>query len=299
MAIIEARMQQKRGKLAKLDKDQLLPGEFAIPEDSDSIFVCISAGDVLEIPSKQAMQTLLDTLSKVVDKGEQIVEDFETLEVEKAAINDNEESTVTTFSSAKIMQLIDAINEFAIALVEELPTEDIDTHTIYFLPKEQADNDVYDEYIYINGAWEHIGSTQIDLSGYYTGDQVEAIKSELQGKIDELNSNLSDISEWKDITGSCNLGYYTVTASSKIYKNEKLRLIFVGVYVSGKVDNQSTFATIGLFNPATDTPALVCGLGAGEETVSINIGFDGANLKSSHSQHVQVTHPRYIAVIKY
>lgn len=193
-------MQQKRGPLAKLDKDQLLPGEFAIPTDSDSIYVCLSAGHVIEIPSKQAMQVLLDTLNEVVKKSETIIEDFEALEVEKAAINDNETSTVTTYSSEKIMQLIDAINEFVISIVDVLPTENIDTHTIYFVPKEESENDVYDEYIYINSAWEHIGSTEIDLSGYCTSTQVEEIKSELQNDIDDLNSDFEGIDISSDVS---------------------------------------------------------------------------------------------------
>lgn len=199
MAIIDARMQQKRGSLAELDKNKMLEGEFAIPNDSDSIFVCIAPGVVLEIPSKQAMQTLLDTLNRVTEEGQQIIEDFEKLEVEKVGINDDEATSVTTFSSEKIMQMIDAINEFAISIESELPTENIDTHTIYFIPKEGSESgDVYDEYIFINNEWEHIGSTEIDLSNYYTTEQVDEIQrvadekiEELQTEVDELNSNLT------------------------------------------------------------------------------------------------------------
>lgn len=201
MAIIDARMRQKRGSLAKLDKNKMLEGEFAIPNDSDSIFVCIAPGVVLEILSKQAMQTLLDTLNRVTEEGQQIIEDFEKLEVEKVGINDDEATSVTTFSSEKIMQMIDAINEFAISIESELPTENIDTHTIYFIPKEGSESgDVYDEYIFINNEWEHIGSTEIDLSNYYTAAQVDVIQQEadekieeLQKEVDELNSKLADI----------------------------------------------------------------------------------------------------------
>lgn len=231
-------MQQKRGTLAKLDKDKLLPGEFAIPTDSDSIFVCLSAGNVIEIPSKQAMQSLLDTLTEVVNKGETIIDDFEALEVEKAAINDNETSTVTTYSSEKIMQLIDAINEFAISIVEALPTENIDTHTIYFVAKEESENDVYDEFIYINNAWEHIGSTEIDLSGYYTSEQVEEIKSELQGEIDLLNSKLNNIPSIK-------------FARRTVVRNETYTNI-VQAFISGVTANSHVFVS-----PRTAIPGFI------------------------------------------
>ena len=54
-------------------------------------------------------------------------------------------------------------------IVESLPTENISTSTIYLVPstKPEAEN-IYDEYIYVNNNWEHIGSTSIDLSDYVT-----------------------------------------------------------------------------------------------------------------------------------
>lgn len=54
-------------------------------------------------------------------------------------------------------------------IVDSLPTENISTSTIYLVPstKPEAEN-IYDEYIYVNNKWEHIGSTSIDLSDYVT-----------------------------------------------------------------------------------------------------------------------------------
>lgn len=47
-----------------------------------------------------------------------------------------------------------------------MPEQDIQTHTIYFVPKTGDSSDSYDEYIYVNNAWEKIGNTQVDLSNY-------------------------------------------------------------------------------------------------------------------------------------
>ena len=54
-------------------------------------------------------------------------------------------------------------------VVNALPTENISTSTIYLVPATTpgAEN-VYDEYIYVNGNWEHVGSTTVDLSDYVT-----------------------------------------------------------------------------------------------------------------------------------
>lgn len=54
-------------------------------------------------------------------------------------------------------------------VVDELPTENISTSTIYLILADvQSEDNIYDEYIYVNGDWEHIGSTSVDLSDYVT-----------------------------------------------------------------------------------------------------------------------------------
>lgn len=54
-------------------------------------------------------------------------------------------------------------------IVQELPTTDISTSTIYLVPSAKPSTEnVYDEYIYVDNKWEHIGSTSIDLTDYVT-----------------------------------------------------------------------------------------------------------------------------------
>lgn len=90
------------------------------------------------------------------------------------------------FTSEEIQEIksniLDQVNQFSILVVSELPTENIDDHTIYFVPKTKAEqDDVYDEYIYINNGWEHIGTTEVDLSSYYKKDEIDAKLSEVEG----------------------------------------------------------------------------------------------------------------------
>ena len=79
--------------------------------------------------------------------------------------------TVQEMNTA-IGNAIGNINSFDMAVIQALPTQDISTHTIYLVPKTGETNDVYDEYIYINNAWEMIGNTQIDLSNYATKSEI-------------------------------------------------------------------------------------------------------------------------------
>ena len=72
-----------------------------------------------------------------------------------------------TYSREEVNNIVSSINSMKKEIVDTLPTENIDENTIYLVPKTNGSgNDYYDEYLYINGNFEFIGSTQIDLSQY-------------------------------------------------------------------------------------------------------------------------------------
>ena len=72
-----------------------------------------------------------------------------------------------TFTKQEINNLISAITTMDIQVVQTLPVQDISATTIYLVPKTTTEtNDAYDEYIYVSNAWEHIGSTEVDLTDY-------------------------------------------------------------------------------------------------------------------------------------
>lgn len=107
----------------------------------------------------------------------------------------------------EVQDLIDASIEelgelgFTPTVVETLPVTDIDTHTIYLVPKTGEAGDVYDEYVYINNAWEHIGNTAVDLSNYYTKGYIDDELEKRGAKIYEITvpvnlNSLTDSGIW-------------------------------------------------------------------------------------------------------
>lgn len=81
-----------------------------------------------------------------------------------------------TYTQTEVNNLISAISTMNILVVQTLPTQDISTTTIYLLPRQTGEtNNVYDEYIYVSNNWEKIGSTDIDLSNYYTKAEVDTL----------------------------------------------------------------------------------------------------------------------------
>ena len=66
-----------------------------------------------------------------------------------------------------IMQAIASIPQFNLSIVNELPLTG-EKMTLYLVPKEGTNNDVYDEYIWIEqtSSFEHLGTTAVDLTDY-------------------------------------------------------------------------------------------------------------------------------------
>ena len=76
----------------------------------------------------------------------------------------------------ELKQLISLIPQFSIEVVQELPTEDISDTTIYLVPAEDPEvGNYYEEYIHVNNTWELVGTTAVDLSGYYTKLEVDGL----------------------------------------------------------------------------------------------------------------------------
>lgn len=72
--------------------------------------------------------------------------------------------------STAINTAIAGITGISFEIVQALPATG-EPGTIYLILASQgATGDIYDEWIYINNAWEKIGSTAVDLTNYTTWD---------------------------------------------------------------------------------------------------------------------------------
>lgn len=93
----------------------------------------------------------------------------------KKNIND---AVTSAFENAKAYtdEKVGEIVSFRIEIVDNLPSlSEADPHKIYFLNRTNpsGETDYFYEYMVINNQWEIIGSTELDLSGYWTIDQVK------------------------------------------------------------------------------------------------------------------------------
>ena len=92
------------------------------------------------------------------------------------------ETEVDTFVG-DLQDQIDAINKFSIHICSSteydsathIPTVTNPSENTFYLVPNGTGNDVYDEYIYTNNAWEKFGSARIDISQYYTKTQIDTL----------------------------------------------------------------------------------------------------------------------------
>lgn len=105
-----------------------------------------------------------------------------------------------TYTKEEIGALVSAVPKFSISVVAALPSVGISETTVY-LVKSGEGSDLYTEYIYVNGAWEILGSQRVDLAGYATEDWV--------------NGQLSDYLLDADLSAAVNLALANAKASGE------------------------------------------------------------------------------------
>lgn len=85
-----------------------------------------------------------------------------------------------------ITDKVNAIISFTIKWVDKLPAnKDAKPNTVYLVPKTSMieDDNYCEEFLWVDDHWEKIGDTKVDLSGYYTKEEVNAITQALEGQV--------------------------------------------------------------------------------------------------------------------
>ena len=136
-----------------------------------------------------------------------------------AQIDDNTISTTTTWSSSKIVSEL-ANAGFNVSVVQTLPATG-EAHTLYFVPSsDPKTQNVYDEYLYANNAWEQVGSTAVDMSDYYTKTEVNALIEDLPHNYIIADADASAGTYSTDISS-----FYSKTIEENAVQNVKIKIV--------------------------------------------------------------------------
>lgn len=156
------------------------------------------------------------------------------------------------YTKDEVQQIVSAIKQFRYEVVPTLPEPSAETmHCIYLAPSAdpQAQN-IKDEYITIQSDsqrdvyfWEQIGSTAIDLSGYYTSAETDNAIS------NALTAALADYTTTNDLTillaGKQDKEVGKGLSTNDFTDTDK-----------AKVDALKTVATTGSYNDLIDKPTI-------------------------------------------
>jgi hypothetical protein len=82
-----------------------------------------------------------------------------------------------------LTEALEGIVRLQLKAVDALPATG-ETNIIYLV---KVDEDTYTQYIYVDGNWFDLGTTKIDLSGYWAKDELVALtNAEIQDVIDDV-----------------------------------------------------------------------------------------------------------------
>lgn len=169
-------MEVNAGK-ARIGDSKVSAGSIKIPvlRGEDGLNATIQIGEVTTVDSSENAEvfntgTDVDVvlnfkIPKGADGG-----DYDDTEVKEEIENikkdfENYYLKTETFSQTEVLELIGNIKTVTIVKVDELPQVG-NSNVIYLVAKEQTENNIYNEYIYVNNVWELIGNTEIDLDNY-------------------------------------------------------------------------------------------------------------------------------------
>lgn len=144
--------------------------------DKSSLSTVATSGNYNDLNNKPVIPSIPTALSSFINDTGFINSTVDNL--------NNYYTKDLSYNKSEINTMIGNINSIKINVVESLPISNIDVSTIYMVNKsnKQSQN-IYTEYLYVNGHWEIIGDSAIDLTPYYKATQVDNL---LLNKVDKI-----------------------------------------------------------------------------------------------------------------
>lgn len=112
--------------------------------------------------SQQLEQIRADAVEKTPTKISQLTNDANYITKEVTELTNYYDKS-NTYTKAEVNSLLTSTIDLQV--VTSLPTTNIPEKTIFLIKKtDTGTDDIYDEFMFVSGKWELLGTTQIDLS---------------------------------------------------------------------------------------------------------------------------------------
>jgi hypothetical protein len=250
-------------------------------EGSDNLITSggvYSAIKKAEQSSEESNQELLNKISEVNTNLTNEISQIRTVNIPNAikeSIIDNLDSTATdkalSANQGNILKtMIGNLANLRIEVVTKLPSTG-EVNVIYLVKKVGKNPDVHDEYLYVENTWEKIGNTEVDLSNYYTKEQVYSksevyTKTEVDNIKNDIESNIPTIPNVE--TGMTGVGnVITSIEVDAINKHKVIATKGTSVYSKAEIDEKlfdSGFGDVIAEAPFTTSDRVITSSGAGK-----------------------------------
>lgn len=117
---------------------------------------------------------------------------------DKGFIDSTVENLANFYTKAEVNSLVSTIPKFAVQVVSALPASGQSATTIYLAPNSGSSGNVYDEYLWVNNAWEKIGSTQVSFTLDQDGNSI-VINGTTLKDASSTSAGLMSITSYNDL----------------------------------------------------------------------------------------------------
>ena len=127
---------------------------------------------------------------------------YGTVSVESGSSDDILMADGSFQSLQQLKNSISSVPKFSVKVVSALPATG-DESTIYLLKSGGDEGNLYTEYLYVNGAWEMLGTQSLNLSGYAKVDDLNDVNNKVP-----VSANATDNGEYIEILFGNTSGKY-------------------------------------------------------------------------------------------
>ena len=188
--------------------------DIATKQDSAITVTTEAAAEGKDAVTKET--TVLAALNELYQKTNGIATEGNLITLEnkvtalEGTVNGTEMGNATLKSAIDTLRSeVEAINHFSVEVVDSKP-ETGAANTIYLVPVDGSDNK--EEWIYVEGAWELIGTTHVSLDGYATETYADGVAA--TAKQEAIDAAASDASSKANTAKSEAIAEATTLASA-------------------------------------------------------------------------------------
>lgn len=201
-----------------------------------------------------------------------------------------------TYTKEEVNNLVNSLPHLKFKIVDELPSVG-EENIIYLVKKQGSETDVHDEYIFINGEPELIGSTGVDLTGYLKESDIGTLIAGLgsdkkikQENLPQATTSIYGAIKFPITKDKMSADYQKDVANGVVGLDNNNKINNSHLSLSNLTINNNGVETV--YNPtSTEKSVSIDTMSQQEVETIINNKFDGSKLNFTGTENGDVSYP--------